>query len=743
MEFPLPKELTKDSPTIKLTYLGIEKDNFVIDFIDRDGKMQLVKSPITGYKDEDKETLCKLLESKLAFVFPDSAVKYVVAKIGDAVNELYTSDKHAMKLIEKIRKNAAAEAEDRDAEDEAKLKKTYVQKYRDKSRDVLYEAVLIAGKPYFVFQELPNLLIDGVHGEEQIFVIRLVDKILFPDISKPTTELLPPEKEMYLSKPFEFASEKEINKYLKLAQSEDFDSLYRMQKNIVSKYIDASSDTHLTILAADCIFTFFQDKLGQTHYLMFVGDNDTGKTANLRVLQQIGYRAMLDVDITAANIYGFLGSFEEGQGIILEDEADDIDRKPEKMKIYKAGYNAGEKVTRTDITGYGRRTQSWNTYCFKAFTAEKAPDGNAAKGFLDRTFIFHCIRGEPPYDITEILNPAGDNDFTELLEELNNSRELLFAFRLLHYQDLLQNIDLSVKTREKQLCKPLLRLFQKAKCKEDIGKALADMIGQKRGLKRDTLEAKILDVVSRLIKQNQKEQEQRNVIDNTQLLISKWQPNQIPTSHLFEQVAQELGGTYRREGEDKSFETEEHGNVSHTVISRICVDKFGAEAKRTNSIRFLEFNLEKLDKAKSAYIFHDKVEIVAKSQNDNTEKCNDIEGGENNTVGQEIHPGPNNEMKANDLVINEPKNKIKNIEKCYDSSDEYSLLEGVSGRPNEAGELEIEHNTGVSEHKSAQPSGNDKISLYTFKEKNTSQPSPQDTEATFQLVDDDKILTHM
>ena len=76
----------------------------------------------------------------------------------------------------------------------------------------------------------------------------------------------------------------EINKYLKLAQSEDFDSLYRMQKNIVSKYIDPASDAHLTILAADTIFTYFQDKLGQTHYLMFVGDNDTGKIANLRVL---------------------------------------------------------------------------------------------------------------------------------------------------------------------------------------------------------------------------------------------------------------------------------------------------------------------------------------------------------------------------------------------------------------------------------------------------------------------------
>lgn len=68
------------------------------------------------------------------------------------------------------------------------------------------------------------------------------------------------------------------------------------------------------MLAADYIFTYFQYKLGQTHYDMFVGDNDTGKTANLVYFQCEGYRAMLDVDITPANIYGFLGTFEEGQG---------------------------------------------------------------------------------------------------------------------------------------------------------------------------------------------------------------------------------------------------------------------------------------------------------------------------------------------------------------------------------------------------------------------------------------------
>lgn len=59
---------------------------------------------------------------------------------------------------------------------------------------------------------------------------RLIDKVLLPDAQHPTMELLPPERETYLSKPFEFASEDELNKSLKLAASETLDTLYRKQK---------------------------------------------------------------------------------------------------------------------------------------------------------------------------------------------------------------------------------------------------------------------------------------------------------------------------------------------------------------------------------------------------------------------------------------------------------------------------------------------------------------------------------
>ena len=56
--------------------------------------------------------------------------------------------------------------------------------------------------------------------------IRLTKRISLPDTLEPTTELLPPEKDQYLSKPFEFESEMEFNRYLKLRVDETLDSLF-------------------------------------------------------------------------------------------------------------------------------------------------------------------------------------------------------------------------------------------------------------------------------------------------------------------------------------------------------------------------------------------------------------------------------------------------------------------------------------------------------------------------------------
>ena len=52
--------------------------------------------------------------------------------------------------------------------------------------------------------------------------------------------------------------------------------------------------------------TYFQDKLGMTHYLLIVGDNNTVKCNILLGFSLLGYRPVLDGAITPANIYNIL-----------------------------------------------------------------------------------------------------------------------------------------------------------------------------------------------------------------------------------------------------------------------------------------------------------------------------------------------------------------------------------------------------------------------------------------------------
>ena len=258
----------------------------------------------------------------------------------------------------------------------------------------------------------------------------------FIDVSD--TEILKPLiRSSYVNRPYEFKTLEDVQKLIQASEDGKLtlDNLYLKVKGVWKKYIKESDD-HLSICSADCIFSYFQDKMGLTHYLLFVGDNDSGKSNNLHIINFLAYRNMLSSDMTAANIYSYLGYEYEGIGTICEDEADNIDQDREKMKIYKNGYTAGIKVHRLDLpAGGGRKQDAYNTFCFKAYAAEKRPDSLRAKGFNQRTVELQCTYGIPTYDISEIINPAGDDIDQKLLDELNDVRNSLLVYRLLHFYD--------------------------------------------------------------------------------------------------------------------------------------------------------------------------------------------------------------------------------------------------------------------------------------------------------------------
>ena len=91
-----------------------------------------------------------------------------------------------------------------------------------------------------------------------------------------------------------------------------------------------------------------------------------------------------------------------------------------------------------------------------------------AKGFKERVLEIHCINGFPENDITEVYNSSGEEKFQTLLDELNQIRNRLLIYRLSHYNDKFPNIPINLQNREKQLFKPLLRIFQNTETVEEL-----------------------------------------------------------------------------------------------------------------------------------------------------------------------------------------------------------------------------------------------------------------------------------
>jgi hypothetical protein len=160
----------------------------------------------------------------------------------------------------KTKQGDSISEEEGNEDDNENKKKYYIQKYSNGDFDYISgsaEAVLVGGIPYFL------QIVDG-------------KPLLSKEITDiPDMVLKPLDRISYLSKEYSFQSIGQIDDYIKRANEEEtLDTLYQKVKSILEKYIDADKD-HIAICAADTIFTYFQDRLGMTHYLLFVGDNTT------------------------------------------------------------------------------------------------------------------------------------------------------------------------------------------------------------------------------------------------------------------------------------------------------------------------------------------------------------------------------------------------------------------------------------------------------------------------------------
>ncbi len=88
----------------------------------------------------------------------------------------------------------------------------------------------------------------------------------------------------------------------------------------------------------------------------------------------------------------------------------------------------------------------------------------------------------------------------KLYREIDDLRKLLLVYRILHYDDQIPDITLSIKNRDKQLCKPLIRLFNNTKAQEEIITSLSKFLAEKKNKKLNSFDSYLFSVISDLVK---------------------------------------------------------------------------------------------------------------------------------------------------------------------------------------------------------------------------------------------------
>jgi hypothetical protein len=444
--------------------------------------------------------------------------------------------------------------------DKNKSSTAYTIRYS--SNDLLAEAVLIAGQPKFLVVARNS---GSIYIESSINVEGKI--------------LKPLKKEAYLSRPYSFSSNDQAYEYESEARHITQSDLYTEMRSLCQLFI-VGDNNHISLLTADITYTYYQDRLGLTHYLFFIGKPGSGKSNNLTMIKMLGYRTFMNADMTPANIYQFLGNQEEAIGTLCIDEANSIDENNKLMEIYKTGYITGNKVARTD-THNGRVQNAYYTFCYKAFAGERLPDAVTANGFNERLIPINCYDGNPNYDIAEIISPAGEQEYQQLLDKIEHTRNLLFIHRLIHWFESIPTVVTKLRSRERQLFVSLIKMYHRESVWPEIKSAISYYIFERRQRQLDTLHAYLYGLIKRLVKQNNS--------------------FELKSSDIWNQLKDELIGN-PIPSKPLSYDTEKYGTISQSQITKVATEVFGAKkSSRHGNANRLIFDKEKFARAGMTY----------------------------------------------------------------------------------------------------------------------------------------------
>ncbi|HEX2408368.1 MAG TPA: hypothetical protein VHJ38_14280, partial [Nitrososphaeraceae archaeon] len=522
-------------------------------------------------------------------------------------------------------------------EEEKTEREFVVYKYSQMGKGPLHETVIVDGLPFFI------------KYNHNLNTFELVKKI------KENSRILrPPNIEEYPYTPYSFDSNEELHFFMQKAREITLDELYKYSKTIFLKYVDQDKYI-ITLLAADSIWTYFQDLFPITHYGEGVGTNDVGKSSIGYTFEYAGYRVIKGTAISGANYGRVLGNIEPGQCTIIEDEGDNISEDTEKVKILKAGYEYNSKIPKINMNSRNQEQKWYFPYCYKMILAEKSLKEYKVPGLVDRTFSFPCRPGKVKYSIKEVVSQNINKSarLQKLYDELLSFRKLMLCYRLVHYKDLLPEIETGLKNRDNELCKPLLQLFYGTKALQEIIPTMEQFIKKRRTRKGNSLEAAIYPI----IKNNVFSEAGLDSSENTYSeLKEKKTYVKVPFINIWKDIIgkdrfkAEIDGEYNENKSKYAYETMEYGTLYINSLPTVIRNQFTADIKKESYGKALIFDVEKLERFEDLYssnqLKEDNVKIEVKlipAKNDDYDDYDEFIGVYTNISEKKYDDNRNNQ----------------------------------------------------------------------------------------------------
>ena len=480
--------------------------------------------------------------------------------------------------------------------------------------------------------------------------------------------------------PIKFKNLEEIEYFIEQAKKETIDSLYLRHKSLWKRLIVTQNESETIFLAMDSVYSQFQDMFETTHYDLLYGDPGSGKGAKLITFKLLGYRVVLAADLSGANILDLYGSTEICQITIAEDEMDDIHKDADKHKIYKIGYDFTGTTTRTlDGSTSNRNLTLYSVFGLKLFGTESAPDDKKLGGFNDRTFRQPSIKGKAEFVVKKILRIIQEEipierqlqKYQGIVKDVDYARKLSLMFRMLHHEDLIEEVEINIDGRPLELTGPQLYLFTSRKLgssyldtpkderkntlvEKEIIPTLSTFLRQKGQLAKKTIESVVYEALKELMLTNKP----KIIVDVTGKQIQLFT---LSYEAVYATIRELTDGIPSTKPNEQAFYSDEYGKVTHRQVLKICRNRFLGENDTIGSMRdktkALTFDKETVDKVGKGFEVIIKIEIL--SQDDiGTEGRNWTSYKD---IGENIENGPINQSSEHENPTDSGTELNKNI----------------------------------------------------------------------------------